>query len=360
MDDNQKTADALRVDDRGHAASGLRAVVPHVIGGADSAKLEREVSRHRVLIVRTTAVIAVTTLISVGGALFIHAMFAGVFIFGLFFNWGLAALPAGTSGKSADAGGADGEIMVIHDSPNAGDPTRPARPAGTQLPNVLAALPLAALPALPEATPVQLALAPPMQTPDVPIAPPQDLGTVKVPVPANLVKQPTPEGLVVSAPASAEAATAASPAGRTSAAALATGTDFGDDEPVLRIYKDGTGGSGGGSGPARGRGLGSGRGTGIDRGASGADRPEPVVLDNPQPDQTPAWFQYNPPKQAVTLSVMVMENGAVGDITIVASSGRPEVDAYYRNVLAGWKYSPAVVGGRRVARAKEISFDPRI
>src|SRR5437763_1329832 len=77
-------------DDRfakGEVHRALADVVPPP-PGADVEKLEQTAARHRVLIFRGGAVIALTTLISVGGALLIHAVAAGVLVIGLWFpSW---------------------------------------------------------------------------------------------------------------------------------------------------------------------------------------------------------------------------------------------------------------------------------
>ena len=132
------------------------------------------------------------------------------------------------------------------------------------------------------------------------------------------------------------------------------GEDEEGDAPLPSMFK---GGSGQGSGSGRGRGIGS----GIDRGPSGADRPEPTVLDNPMPPaaEQPGWMRYNPPKNPVVFRLRITETGALGSIEVVASSGRPEVDAYYRDVISRWKFAPAISGGRPVARTTDMTFDPR-
>jgi TonB family protein len=130
------------------------------------------------------------------------------------------------------------------------------------------------------------------------------------------------------------------------------------DESLPSIFKRGTArGSGAGGGAGRGTGGGSGIGSGIDRGPSGADRPEPMILDNPMPprNQLPAWLTASSFK-TVTFQVRVLDTGAIGGIDMIESSGRPEVDAYYLEILSKWKFTPAIRGGKPIAAPFQASF----
>jgi TonB family protein len=234
----------------------------------------------------------------------------------------------------------------------------------------------AALPALPERElpPVDVrALIP--TAPTAALEVPEDFGTVAVKPPVR-VPQPAPaEELKIlppdvapavraaTTPPPSPAAVAMRPAGQagTGVALLGNfGNELDGDEALPPTLKAGVGrpaGAGRGNGAGRGRGVGN----GIDRGPSGADRPEPTVLDNPMPPyaEQPGWMRTNPPRAAVVFRIRILETGAIGEIQLVASSGRAEVDAYYREVISKWKFAPAISGGRPVARTTDMIFDPR-
>jgi TonB family protein len=362
----------------------------------DVEELEDVAAHHRVLILRRGAVIAVSTLLSIGGALLLHSILGGAFLAALFFGPGISPLDtgSGSGGDAASEGGKGRGYMMLADAGDAQGATKAGTPTAT--PDAIASLLRA------DPTPQQPVLPPALATPPSPLAQPgiapvdvhtlmptpptaapevpPDFGTVTIkppvrtpqPAPAEELRilppdlQPKPAPPVAAdSPTPATPAPAPNPNVRAVAsgfpAAGATGprgnfgeADDGDEElPSMLNSKAG--------GPGKGNGRGRGMGGGLDRGPSGADRPEPIVLDNPMPSaaEQPSWIRANPPKNAVVFHVRILETGAIGDIELVASSGRAEVDAYYRDVIARWKYGPAIKGGRPFAAVIPLSFDPR-
>src|SRR5204863_8312854 len=99
---------------RGEVQRALADVVPPP-PGADVDKLERTAARHRVLIFRGGAVIALTTIVSVGGALLIHAVAAGVLVIGFWFPSWSGVRPGGHSNIAGpvDAGGSPGGFTIL-------------------------------------------------------------------------------------------------------------------------------------------------------------------------------------------------------------------------------------------------------
>ena len=59
----------------------------------------------------------------------------------------------------------------------------------------------------------------------------------------------------------------------------------------------------------------------------------------------------------VVFDVEVLADGSVGRITLVESSGTPEIDPLCRATLARYKFRPAYDAGKPVARTMRIGWD---
>lgn len=133
------------------------------------------------------------------------------------------------------------------------------------------------------------------------------------------------------------------------------------------------GGSGGGTGTGAGTGVGEGTGTGAgggsgsggtgDGGTGGftsrvADRLEPVVLSKGVLDYPPAAAQDGV-EGTVRLQVLVDEQGAVAEASVIASSGDTRLDAAALEFVRRWRYRPAVQDGqpRRVHTYATVRFE---
>jgi hypothetical protein len=354
---------ALEGEPRPDAA--LRAVVP-AAPVPDFARLQEEAAAHRVLILRRGAVIAVTTLVSIGGALLVHAAVAGLFVAGAWWGPGVT-LTRGTDGDGSSEGGAGvilvdgGPLSGMADIP-AANPARvlglPDAPVGRADSPVVPVLP----PSLSESTPPTVAVAPPAVAPLLP-AVPSDLGTVRVPAPVRPPVSAVPDAVVVAPPESppivptarSEAEAPAATGARVSVAnprgrAVARGTPFGEDdfgdEPVFSLLK--------GDGSGQGRGSGRGKGNGLDRGLSAANS-EPQVLLAPS-FHLPMQYQLKPPPRGVGVEIQVLANGEIGTITVVQSCGFPDLDALFvAHVRATYRFRPGFRQGKAVDGIQSVT-----
>jgi hypothetical protein len=312
--------------------------------------LQRESAAHRVLILRRGAVVAVTTLLAIGGAFFLHFLFAGLFLLGLYFGQHRAGLADGGSGNGPDPGGSG--YMILGDEALDARPAPPAR-LGLAEGTGLAAVP--AIPALPAS------LVPPPAAPEEPaadrvrlaqVAIPDDLGKVKVTPPRFALPNdpPPPQALSIAPPAppaeDLRSATAAPPQPGTGAngkspAAVRRGSLDGDlfgeesGEPIFSIVK------------GDGEGQGAGHARGLDRGLSAANA-EPQLLIAPAFD-TPLVYQIKPPAKSLRLLITVRADGSIGPISIEQSSGVAALDDQIRDhVLSTFHFRPAFQRGRPV------------
>ncbi|HEY4330193.1 MAG TPA: energy transducer TonB, partial [Phycisphaerae bacterium] len=318
----------------------LRAVVPQAASG-DLEQLQQESSRHRVLLLRGGAVIAVTTVISIGGALFIHAIFAGIIVLGVWFPWLAPARGNNASPGPADKGGASGGFTILGSGPddNAAPSLTPASLLGQHGP--ISPPADATLPPLPEVTSAQIASQ--LATPELLLpAINSDMGNVIItPAPEPIA---APAALLVappSAPAPSIAPSNASLAGTTGAPARGTtsGDGGGEDDHVFGLLK-GDGSNNWGAGGS-GKGKGSGNGDGIDRGMSAADR-DPALL-NLTPGAAmeftiPLKYQLKPPPKSVRLVITILPDGKVGNIKLAQSCGVPDIDQLVLAYAANFQF----------------------
>ncbi len=289
------------------------------------ASLVAESRQHRVLYMQRGAVVAVTTLLSIGGAFLWHAVLIG----GVGLAWVFSPVKA-PNNKPPELPGLIGTIVLPDEETTvAGGDSPLAAALGQAVP--LGMPPMPAMPVLPDVTFSPPVMPIPEAQPIPAAMPVEEPGSVKV--------QPPPR--VIAPPAN------------TDVASIDTGGTPGIDrsdpdhsgEPMFEGMK------GDGYGQGDGHGLGSGLGP------PGGDRMEPLVIYDPYP-VPPAWLAFNPPKKVPTFKVMVLANGEVGEIVVEESSGRPEVDAYYQSLLSTWKYQPATRGGKPIAASKSITLNP--
>jgi TonB family protein len=330
---------------------------------ADIQKLEETAARHRVLILRGGAVIAITTLISVGGALLIHALAAGVLVVGFWFPSWIGFNAAGRSNRAGppDSGGAPGGFSILGDGPDDNAPPAPqlAEILGNS-PTGTGGLPVR-LPSLPEPTAAQMAAQLAAPTEPLPVFS-GDLGTVAL---ARVTPQSVVPDTLVVAPPSAPLAGLEQPlAGGTRglpARGTGAGDGGGDDERIFPLLKgDGSGGSGAGG---FGTGTGRGRGSGIDRGLSAADRqPQLLTMNSGVTDfSLPLKYQLKPPEKSVRVTIAVAADGSIRSVTLVQSCGITEVDQMACDyVKTSFRFSPAYRAGKAVPFdfPFEFSFKP--
>ncbi|MCL2641850.1 MAG: energy transducer TonB [Phycisphaerales bacterium] len=105
-----------------------------------------------------------------------------------------------------------------------------------------------------------------------------------------------------------------------------------------------------GSGKGKGRRIGD----GVNRGESGANNPNPAVLDAPQV-QFPDEFLLNPPKQSAKFEVTVLVSGRPGEITLLQSSGNPNIDTLCAAAIRRYKFRPAYLAGQPIEKTMEIT-----
>ena len=301
--------------------------------------LEEEASRHRLILMRTGAVISVTALASIFGAFLYHAVIVGVL-------WaGALMMPAqdrgGSRGVSLDTGGG----IMTSDGQNAPS----ASPAPAQVTSPAAAV------AMPKAPPVVQPLPSPDQVamntfnneepaPDIIAIPGGEtaLGHLKMPIPQpSVVAPPEP---IISPPNRSENVMPVTPAPVASVAKSATGMGAGgtgdDDEEPISLLRAGAGSGTDGR---------SGRGHGH---LVGGDLPEPGVLDGP----LLAMKLTAPPKNDhMTYDVTVAPDGTVLQVKLTESSGEADLDELYRRqILTHWTFRAAHVNGKYIEASTSI------
>ncbi|HVX84174.1 MAG TPA: hypothetical protein VH253_05100 [Phycisphaerae bacterium] len=316
--------------------------------------------RRRVLLVRAAIGVPIAAIVAIGGALLLHMLVAGGLLAAIFLGWGKSH----GGGEQGDNRAGGGGYVVIDTGPASppqvaglADAAQALRPAAPQTPP---------LPQLPEsaADPLAVAraqLAPPADPGVIGLSGAADLGAIKSPTrpepppipqppaPTLTVAPPpdTPVHVVASAkPFVARGATAGSPlpgAGNGGAA-----QDDNGDDPQINLM-----------GPAyKGVDLGKGGrpGNGIDRGPSGANNPDPQVLEQP-PLAIPSMTALAIPRQAASFTVEVLKTGKAGKITLDQSCGNAYVDEMCRTSILETKFRPAYEGGVAVTKQLTMSFE---
>ena len=337
-------------------ALGLREVVP-APPQVEAEKLASVSARHRVLLVRAGAVIAVTTLISVGGALLIHLLLAGVIAVGFWFPGTLSGDKRGPALPGiADVGGSPGGFTILGNGPD--DNAAPAPEAPTVLGNPTPGM-ADTLPKLPESLAPTSTVVPAMVAMPAPALP--DLsGTFIQPPQAAPSATATPLPAVTVAPPGVANAGASSLTPGMPARGTEAGDGGGDDDRMMSLVKgDGGPGSGGG-GVGSGRGMG--RGNGINRGLSAADRePQLLSLSRNANFTLPLKYQLKPPEKSVRLILAVAADGSIAAVRLDQSCGISELDQMVSDyVLANFQFSPAYRAGKAIAAEFpfEMSFKP--
>jgi hypothetical protein len=176
------------------------------------------------------------------------------------------------------------------------------------------------------------------------------------PPPRRLAQAPRATGVIVAPPTSSakNSAVLASVGSMTAAPSRGMGgagrgrggeDDFGD-ETIIPLSKGDGGGSGDGSGSGKGR------------GASGANNPEPQILEWADID-LPTSASLNPPKRPAQFRVTVRADATVANIELLQSCGQPLLDEIWRNVLKNNKYRPAYRAGKPYEASKDIEMGSR-
>jgi len=313
----------------------------------DEEQLEYAAARHRVLLMRTGAVIALTSLIAIGGALLLHLLAAGVIVIGLLIPW---HSPSGGSGHAAGAAnsGPGGGALIL------GNPLADAGPA---------AAPSAVLPANSAPVPAALSLPPlPAPTASVTVQPPaspetpftvSDLGTLHIAAPTPVTPAIPANALATASVASVSATPSI---GRAGAANATAGSPEGEALFSLNAG-DGTKTTGAG-----GRIIGDpGRGTGNghDYGDSAASRhariqrwPDPA---NIAPKIVEVLRQK---KKGVVLQLTIEPDGRVSAVKVAESCGYPDVDELIRaDTYATMLWSPAFEQGKPIRSQETYTYD---
>jgi outer membrane biosynthesis protein TonB len=327
----------------------------------DLNELEEEVAYTRVIVVRGRG-IPVDKVISIGGSILLHALIVGAFLFALYFAVKLGVKGGGGGGRMARGvgGGPEGGYMITGELPTNAE----AKSVADVLPDStpLAAPDAPVLPSLPDSADAVrelVAQEQPRLPDDAMIGVPADrVGSPHVPPPPKrVIATPQASGIVVAPPSSTArniAVLASASAGTVAPNRNAGGggrgrggdDDFGD-ETIIPLSKGDDGGAGGGSG--------GGSGTGIGRGASGANNPDPQILDWSSPE-FPSWVYLDPPKRAAKFKVIVKANGQVGGVEVTQSCGKPAIDAMWKTALENAKYRPAYRAGRPYEAIKEVEY----
>ncbi len=339
----------------------LRSVIaPPVILSVE--ELAREFDRQRVVIAQGPAAIPLHWLFSIGGAVLLHLILAGLFILACLYVVGVSNKTHGT--WSAEAEGGSGAGYMVMGTGQQGEPALSGDIADL-LAKAHEASADQSIPALttprdaPPKTPLEeLASAPQPEIIGMPRST-ADLGTIRT-RPSAVPRTPAVDVNNIAAPPVASRAThndvdptaIASAAGKTGTRAGSPtpgpgsgGSD--DDEPIYdKVMKAGTGGAGNGHG--------KGSGEGNERGNSGANNESPQVLESP-PLQLPLGWELHPPKHSAKFDVVVLANGKAGEIKLVQSCGDPDIDALIKANIARYRFRPAYLAGQAIVRTMSIS-----
>ena len=100
--------------------------------------------------------------------------------------------------------------------------------------------------------------------------------------------------------------------------------------------------------------------------APGGGKPAPPVAFRAHPEPDPAFPRavnayprialLKHQEGTVVLSLLVLQNGEVGDVQLVKSSGYPQLDAAAQVEAANWRYLPAVRNGTPVSAEVNVSI----
>jgi TonB family protein len=329
------------------AAPGRREIDPLLLKVVPPPKpidfhaLEEESSRHRLILMRTGAVISVAALVSIVGAFLYHAMILGVL-------WaGAMLMPVQDRGGSRGAALETGGGLMTTEAPS-GPSAAPATPPGATPPAAMA---------LPQVPPVVQPLPSPNQVamntfrndepaPDIIAIPGGEtaLGHLKEPVPPRPTTVPPPEPMILPpnhtdlpSPA-APVSSANTPA--SNASVMGAGGTGDDEEAPISLLRDGAGSGTDGR---------SGRGHGH---LMGGDLPEPGPLETPDL----AMRLVSPPKHDhMTYDVTVAADGTVMDVKLKESSGEADLDELWRlQILRNWKFRAAHVNGKFIQASTSI------
>ncbi len=330
-------------------------------------RLEEQSSGHRVLILRTGAVIAVTSVVAIAGAILIHLFMAGVIVIGMLIRWHGAG---GGSDQAAGANhiGAEGGALILgspladSQRPGAGSPgaaiskaTVPAR--AVVLP------PLEPLPALATAEAIFAPDAAPPLPPDAGSLEPGNPVIVPPVLPKVVARVDVPPAITPATPQPNDHANAAAGAGSAAAALQNPGIagrgnsdDGNDDEPLFNpLGGNGTKTVGEGGRVIGDAGRGSGKG--FDRGLSAADRQIQILRQAADPD-VPITYRAKLIGKKVDTAVKVEADGTVSGVRVTGSCGIAEVDEICRqDILLSIRCSPRIQGGKPIADELEYGID---
>ena len=100
--------------------------------------------------------------------------------------------------------------------------------------------------------------------------------------------------------------------------------------------------------------------------ALGGPKPSPQVAFRAHPEPDPAFPHVvnvypriallKHQEGTVVLSLLVLQNGQVGDVQLVKSSGYPQLDAAAQVEAANWRYLPAVRSGTPVSAQVNVAI----
>ena len=306
----------------------------------DFPALEEEASRHRLILMRTGAVISVAALVSIAGAFLYHAMLVGILWAGAMF------MPAQDRGGSRGAALETGGGIMTSEAPS-GPSAAPATPPSAA----------AAVTALPVVPPVVQPLPSPNQvamntlnneepTPDIIAIPGGEtaLGHLKEPLPPRPAVVAPPEPIILppnrseSLPLVAPVKSANTPANNSSV--MGAGGTGDDDEAPISLLRDGAGSGTDGR---------SGRGHGH---LMGGDLPEPQPRDTPGLEMP---LTAPPKHDHMTYEVTVAADGTLLDVKLKESSGEADLDELWRlQILRKWKFYAAHVNGKFIQASTSI------
>jgi hypothetical protein len=324
----------------------LEAAVP-LMSPADEGELEEAVAGTRVVYLRDGAAIPLVAILAIGGSIILHSLIVGVAVLAFFWTF----QRGNGEGNLPGAEGGSGRGYMISGEGELGEPV-----VGGGLKELLPETSAMgqSMPTLPEFSErvdveqVAAAGVDPLPGVDAMIGVPTGgtrTGSVKppsrvvrkepvAPAPQVAVAPPSPRADVTGGPV----AVAGPKTGATSSPRGGKGFGGGDEnegEEIIPLSKE----------DAAGMGRGKRAGGGLDRGGSGANNPEPMILELPAIEY-PAAMRITPPAQSTKVKVTVLANGRASGVELVQSCGQPDLDALCTNALLKAKYWPAYRAGK--------------